>query len=368
MKRLISFFSLLVALSVNAQVIHWITFIDTTDPEVGECDKKGRQVLYSRFVNVVNGVLADKGYSSDIHDYYDDLVSPQNCKNIVFYYIGHGAHGIGDSNPFPQMKLGSNDEKMFIPLQWVHNQLKSKNPTLLVTIGMCCNSFEEAFAKEGPLFSVDYGSGYYYTETEKQAIQELFLGYTGDIIATSASPGQRSKGASSKRFGEMDMFTTLFIIHFEEGAAEGELEWNTLLNNVSERVNYYRNGKQTPFHLCNLRKKDYSNIGTSSQDPDQELFNKLNEGFAKLLDRKVSLEDRKAQIPTVLSLFSPNAVIKRIEKDNKTATNPLSPEKYLSRIVHNSLLVDVIPIRDSIKRSSDNKISMLKVKEVTINK
>ena len=41
----------------NAQTIHWLTFIDTEDANVGKLDVTGRNVLYSRFVNVVNAEI-----------------------------------------------------------------------------------------------------------------------------------------------------------------------------------------------------------------------------------------------------------------------------------------------------------------------
>lgn len=102
----------------NAQTIHWLTFIDTEDAKVGKLDVTGRNVLYSRFVNVVNAALHDAGYKSDIHDIYDSALSPEKCKSevqnlrcdendiIVFYYIGHGTHAASESNPYPQMLLG----------------------------------------------------------------------------------------------------------------------------------------------------------------------------------------------------------------------------------------------------------------------
>lgn len=38
----------------DAQTIHWLTFIDTEDVNVGKLDVTGRNVLYSRFVNVIS--------------------------------------------------------------------------------------------------------------------------------------------------------------------------------------------------------------------------------------------------------------------------------------------------------------------------
>ena len=67
----------------DAQTIHWLTFIDTEDANVGKLDVTGRNVLYSRFVNVVNAALHDVGYKSDIHDIYDSALSPEKCKSEV---------------------------------------------------------------------------------------------------------------------------------------------------------------------------------------------------------------------------------------------------------------------------------------------
>ena len=67
----------------DAQTIHWLTFIDTEDVNVGKLDVTGRNVLYSRFVNVINAALHDAGYKSDIHDIYDSALSPEKCKSEV---------------------------------------------------------------------------------------------------------------------------------------------------------------------------------------------------------------------------------------------------------------------------------------------
>ena len=252
------------------------------------------------------------------------------------------------------MTLGSRDEKMFIPLRWVHEQLKAKNPALLVTIGMCCNGFDRASAKEGPMFNVSYGNGRYYTETEKQAIKEMFLGYKGDIIVTSASPGQYSY-ACKTQFGFMDIFTAVFVYNFETGAEVGELDWETLLTDVKYIVHDDRHGKQTPYFECYEHSTD-------------KLYESLKKGFTNLLNRQLSDEARIDKTPTVLSLFSPNAVIKIIGQDNKTVVNSFTAEQYLGRLATNRLLREVIPIRKSIKISSDKKISELKVIEVSNNK
>lgn len=74
---------LLVTVVSQAQTIHWLTFIDTKDENVGEVDVLGRKVLYGRYINLVNAALASKGYTAKIYDYYDTRLSPENCKAAV---------------------------------------------------------------------------------------------------------------------------------------------------------------------------------------------------------------------------------------------------------------------------------------------
>lgn len=165
-KIILIFFICISSVVAKAQTIHWLTFIDTEDPNVGELDKTGRSVLYGRFVNVVNAALHDAGYTSDIHDIYDSALSPEKCKSevenlkcdgrdiIVFYYIGHGTHAAAENNQYPQMLLGCDfsEEHKFIPLKWVHDELKTKGARLTVTIGMCCNVIQSASAKKNADF------------------------------------------------------------------------------------------------------------------------------------------------------------------------------------------------------------------------
>ena len=70
-KLLLTLSLLLITVMSQAQTIHWLTFIDTKDENVGEVDVLGRKVLYGRYINLVNAALASKGYTAKIYDYYD---------------------------------------------------------------------------------------------------------------------------------------------------------------------------------------------------------------------------------------------------------------------------------------------------------
>ena len=69
MKKVILFLSMLLMTAMtHAQTIHWLTFIDTKDENVGEIDILGRKVLYGRYINLINAALATKGYTAKIYD------------------------------------------------------------------------------------------------------------------------------------------------------------------------------------------------------------------------------------------------------------------------------------------------------------
>ncbi len=353
MKRLISLLTLLVALSVNAQTIHWITFIDDSY-DIINCNNRidtisfgesAHNMLYGRFIQIVSPVLLNKGYKISISDPFRQSITPDSFKKaieklhcdqndiIMFYYIGHGAHGTDDINPYPQLTLGSNSERMYIPLQWVHNQLKAKNPALLVSICMCSNDSCSVSSKKKPMFIIDdvnkikeptfkvnYGIEY-LTAAEKQTITDFFKGCKGDIILSSASPGQHSYACYTP-YGFTDLFSAMFVSRFENDSSEGTLNWATLLNNVKELVHDSSHGKQTPIFECNITSKDNEPVKSQKEsklsDPSsyglresimengKRIIALLNDYISFMADKNNSLQDRLDCKNRALSLFIAN--------------------------------------------------------------
>lgn len=242
---------LLTAFQFNAQTIHWLTFVDTTDGNVGKIDVYGREMLYSRFVGLVNTALQEKGYKTDIHDVYGARLSPETCKRevanlsvgpndvVVFYYIGHGGRSINDKTQWPQMCLGQNYDNKFIPLEWVHNTIKGKNPRLTVTIGMCCNSYVRGLsAKSAPAFTPNYGN-IYMSQSQIDTLAKLFADYKGDIILSSSTPGQTS-GCLWLNDKVIDAFTACLVVTTED-MMNGEVaaEWSSFFGKIKDLVGYY---------------------------------------------------------------------------------------------------------------------------------
>lgn len=374
-------------LLASAQTIHWLTFIDTTDPNVGQIDKNGREVLYNHFVNVVNAAVKEKGYKTNIQDIYGTTLTPQKCKDIVtnlnvapndvvvFYYIGHGTHGTVGGDVWPMMFMAQDNPSYLVPLKWVHDQLKAKGARLTATIGMCCNVYQGINRTSTPTFGVNYGNTF-LTDTEKNAIQKMFLENKGDFLLSSASPGQSSVGGNTP-LGPMDLFTCVLVKNFEDSASEGELDWNTLFNDVKAVVNGVTEGQQTPIFVANLSKATAAPTPAPAATPvvvtppasapapasastNQEWLNRVGVALDNLIDVRQSENARIAQATELEKIFTSSAVVKIMGQDGNVVVDKSSADDFIGRLATSRILLKVTPVNVVI---SGNKISELKVKE-----
>lgn len=388
MKRFLFIITVLCAFITNAQTIHWLTFIDTTDKNVGAIDKNGRDVLYNHFVNVVNAALTEKGYKANIQDIYDTNLSPEKCKSIitnlncqsndivVFYYIGHGTHGQPGGDIWPMMFMGQSNPNRLIPLKWVHEQLKSKGARLTVTIGMCCNVYQNIPRTSTPSFGVNYGN-VYMTDTEKTAIQQMFLESKGDFLLSSASPGQSSLGGDTP-LGPMDLFTCVLVKNFEDSASEGNLEWESLFNDVKIVVNNVTESEQTPVFVSNLTKVAPAPVATPNPEPvniaptqsptqeeevvsDSELLQAVSSALDKLIDTRLSESSRLHQANIIKSVFTSDAVVKVMSQDGNIVVDKSAATDFVDRLFTSRILLKVVPVGISLR---NDKIASLKVKEI----
>lgn len=402
MKKIISAICLLLSVvAVEAQTIHWITFIDTNDENVGKIDVLGRKVLYSHFINEVNAALAPVGYNSDIQDFYGDKVTPENCKStvellrvsnpddiIVFYYIGHGARPITDpgymmEHPYPQICLQTKfPESKFIPLEWIYKQLSTKGARLSVTIGMCCNSLANISIKDGPTFAPNYGPTY-MSGKKLDRIQDLFLRAKGNVISTSASPTQTS-GCFKSDFGIIDRYTTVLCDIFNSAldTYDKTLTWDDLLEAISTIIDKNTNGEQTPIHETHLVSAPIPKIvtppvpspndikqtqkkqsqGTKQQGNGDEWINDLTNKLGTLINVNVGEYDRKQLEGNLNGLFAPGAQVRILGQDSNTSVDREDAQVFLGRLATSRLLLKVAVVEGEF--DSNNRITSLKVREL----
>ncbi|MBQ0121709.1 MAG: caspase family protein [Bacteroidales bacterium] len=380
--------------AAQAQTIHWLTFIDTTDKNVGSCDVMGRNILYGHFINEVNASLAPMGYKVSTHDICGTALSPERCKKeveslkvtspddiIVFYYIGHGVRAFQDETPYPQMWMGQVNPNKCIPLQWVFNQLKSKGARLNVTIGMCCNNEDYVSAKTHPTFSVNYASPQMSGKKIK-LIQDLFLGAKGNVIATSASPKQTSGAYNIPWYNDnvLDIYTATLCDIFDEleKINTNSITWDVLLTAMSRKIDYMTDGEQTPIHNTFLASaavpsektpevpreetvKKAKDVENDEEVDDSNLKDSLSEIFTALVNPNNPIAKRVEFAKLFEKEFADKAVVRNISQDGNIVVDKEDPETFLGRLATTNriLYVEVVDIQ-----LSENGIEKLYVREI----
>lgn len=421
MKKIITLLLYVLASTIvsHSQTIHWLTFIDTTDPNVGQIDIYGKDMLYRHFIDEVNAALSQKGYVTDIQNVYGNQVTPENCKLyvnmlnitnpddiIVFYYIGHGGRPITDeqymnSHPYPQLCLAQGNPDKFIPLEWIHSTLKDKGARLTVTIAMCCNSLEGNIAvKDEPNFNPNYGATYMSANKIKR-IQELFLGERGDIIATSASPKQKSgcfhdytncilpENVCYNPSHYRDRYTLAICLFFnkELDNFNKTLNWDGFLGNISRFVDKYSNHQQTPIHSASVtsssipkpvkptaplnsdiketKSKQKKDIIREGDSDNQDWINNLSNYLSILINTNLDDSERQElENELATELFADNAQVKFLGQDSDRVIDKAEISDWLGILSTNpnGRIINISVVEGAF--DSSNKIKTLKVREI----
>lgn len=367
-------------LSINAKTIHWITFIDTTDPDVGKWDVLGREQLYNRYINLINAALDEKGYNHVLHDYYGARTSPENCKSVVenlstspddlimFYYIGHGVRAYNDATRWPQMALAQDYDSKLVPLSWVHSTLKNKPHRLLVTIGMCCNSEANISPKSAPTFTANYGNTFMSNEASEN-IARLFLGQKGDILLSSSSPKEPSRAIyiDNNREKAMDVFTHILTEIFSK-IMDGSItpDWDTFFKYVGDRVNtivnecYHENQipqwesnlgsaevpdnsvaqqSSTPVPTSEEIARQQTSSDNESTDERDKIINWFNTSFNLMLNRQLSDEKRVDFAEAFLSRLPDTDIqVRTLGQDSEVVVGRQSLEDFVGRLTTSRVL------------------------------
>ena len=384
------------AAQVQAKTIHWLTFIDTTDPKVGEVDKNTRKILYSHWIDLVNASLKEQGYNVNIIDVFGSKTSPETCINVindfdcnsedivVFYYVGHGTENTGTSR-FPLMFMGQNDVNKLIAHDWVHNKLKSCNPRLTITISMCCNARQGAPGRMAPTFTANYGNAY-IDQDMSECIKRMFLDFKGDIKITSASPTE-SSWACDSNIGPTDYFTINLLDQFNNVLpTQNNPDWESMMSAIKKDVSSdvktcesiqrrFPGSTQTPYWESNGVRE--GNLVSSTrpvvtsptppqtptrQDDRTIIKTELDRVLAFISSANVDEEEREEIVDNILPFFARKLVVRMMSQDGEMVIDKESISDFLGRISTSRLLKNVSVV--DFDMNEDGKISVLKVREV----
>lgn len=382
---LITFFVLVSAIGTYAQKIHWLLFVDTKDANVGQLDVNGREYLKTNFVDIVNSAL--KGvYQPEIYDNFDNNCTSFKCKStienlrcapediVVFYYIGHGGRSIQvdpNEHPWPKMWFyqgGDYRPDLMLDLGWVHEQLKAKNPRLLLTIGMCCNKGQGDIPPDiMPTFSQrSYGSVYVSPE-QIENIKNAFMNTCGNLIATSAKPGQLSNAPKpevgfpdSWGVKPMDFYTVAFCMNFRVMVEDQDVDLNNLFKNTEQTVIGWLDNIQTPFSYSQLRKGQCTTPRTDGNC--RPMPNTLNVNDLTSLENMMdAVVCNKSDMPNRSRYFDNNCVVRIIGQDGRTQVDRVTINSYMLRTRTSDALLRVVPIGTQV--DGNGKIKEFYVRE-----
>lgn len=380
---------------LEAKTIHWLTFIDTTDRNVGSWDANTRaKVLYPRWIDEVNAALAEEGYEADVIDVHGNETSPQKCKEVVsglrcgpddivvFYYIGHGTENTGTSK-YPLMLMASTDSRYFVPLSWVHSTLKSKGARLTISIGMCCNARQGYTGRGEPSFTPNYGSAS-LDEDKAEALKKMFLDYKGDIIATSSSPDESSWTYYAPNIGETDFFTYYLMDWFMNALPDERTpRWENMLAYVKEHVyegvlnapgvqNQRETDKpftQTPIWDCNVVAaarpgKGAPTTPTTTPDADDAASrnrNLLDKFLGFISSPAVDIRQRIQAARELETAFAAGLVVRTMSQDGNVVVQKEPAADFLGRISTSRILLSVSTVDFRVE---NQKVTSLRVREV----
>ena len=392
-KTLILSLMLLSIMAVQGQTIHWLLFIDTTDPNVGEVDKCGREMLRDYFISEVNAVLKHEGYKTDIKDIYGQQVSPETCTRvinnlkadpddiIVFYYIGHGGRPVGDSDyirkhPFPQICLAQHDPEKYVPLEWIGKELGKKGARLAVTIGMCCNGeVDQISMKDEPTFSPNYGAAH-LSANKIARIKDLFLNHKGYLIATSSSPRQLSKAIQVRNSGipnnpadyrDTYSFAICNFLQTQIDNYNNSLTWDKFLSEIKGFVDRCSYHQQTPIHdVQNIEWEPWGECKKIKPNPTPtpKTPSDLSNTLSALIDTSRPINERqKLEMKLANDVFAKDAIVKFLGQESENVIDKSRVEDWLGILATNPQnRIYNVEVIDQ-ETDSNGKIKTIRVKE-----
>lgn len=367
-KAFLSALTILLAVASYGQDLHFICFADTDDNKIGKSVKKD----VNQMLDFVMSLASDIGIEDNLQPAIVMMGKECNKRNllttieefkcanddvVIFYYSGHGVRAYQDASEFPQLCLGSSNQKDFISLEYVKEKIEKKGPGLAIILADCCNSYNSTVTpKETVMITARARAS--DKSSHDEGMRKLFLETRGSIIAASSRKGEVSWGSSY--YG--GLFTNGFLNEIDLYTSSGkafdwqELMWRTRCRVVDDsRSSQNYQGVQTPIY-----KIEFRNIPSVTRI---KLEDGINKALATVADASISQNQRILQYKDILETFfsSNDTMVDIVGRDMKTMVEYTTADDYLLRLATGERYSSFNVIEE--KKDSNGKITYLKLNE-----
>lgn len=371
-KKLIAAFAALqLAFGLHAQTFHLILFCNTIDEKIGASCEKDHNLVYQEASTIADYLNYDIKY----YDYYGQncsrekllgLLADLNCAAndiVMFYYSGHGVHAAADPGSFPQMclKYSGYQQDMFVPVRTVKEALDKKNAQLSIILTDCCNNIADWVSAKG--YFEGMGKASEIKEVEAKYYRQLFSQHKGSVVITGSKKGQYSLCNKNGGFFTLSFFAAMDQV----GLGKVAPDWNQVAKSLTASTLNITGNRQEPFGSINVSRIN-STVGSvgggnTGGGSSFETTTRAQKLFKSLLDKRTSLTDRFSIADNAKEvLFTRNAKIRIVGRDQKTTIGVDDIDAYLSKICLDNKIVSVSVITETVDVA--DKYSYLVVHEV----
>jgi hypothetical protein len=217
--------------------LHVIVAADTNDSSIGPSAKTDLDNMHKLVWDIsqhaglalIGGAIAGDDFtSSNVSAAINGLtVGPNDV--VFFFYSGHGVN-LRDSR-WPAMDF--QDKKDKPNLTEVRDKLKQKGPRLLIVMADTCNH----------IIGGQGGSQFSRATEKPENYKELFVNYSGTIIASGSKPGEYSWGNKARGGLYVDAFLKSLS---QELASSGRPSWEALMKRANSPLMANNGKRQNP--------------------------------------------------------------------------------------------------------------------------
>lgn len=369
-----------VVIPVKGQNLHAILFADTKDPSVGKCDLQDFNSLTIEVSTIASATQMElKKYF-----YKDEQCSNRNLRQvldnlqtnkddvIIFYYSGHGTRSEADVSEFPQMCLGSNDDRDYYPLENVLKQLNEQPARLKIVLGDCCNSYGYGVSPK----NYKAKSKTVLSKSPVSVYCNLFKNNRGFLISTGSQKGETSSAMSNQDGTPIGgAFTICLLGTLQQFATSGmAATWEDVMSRTRNATYEWCN--HTPIYAINIKEGTaeeapvaaapepvYEEPQNTAQDNGSDDIEKITI-LTAIANENESIDTRvKVQDKALKALFNnPNVKVEVVASNGSTIVATERASDFVLRLCTAHNLVNLVEV-DKIE-DNQGRYAYLKVHEI----